>query len=291
MPVLLGISLFGATIAGCTASISSPSASTSSPSSAQGTLNLSGTPPVTLDPALVGEVNSASYVVQIFSGLLQYDQNMNLVPDLAQSWDVSSDGTVYTFHLLHNAQFQNGKPVTASDFKYSWERALNPSTQSTGAGTYLNDIVGATDMLSGKATQLSGVQVIDKAESWLYLANDAPNCEFTHLNRLMKNFGMFFNHVTLHPVPGTEFEMGASTKFADHPVFKGVSKIYIKEVSNISLSGNAKPILTENGKVLIAENSYGKGYVFAIGDPWIYNEYIDHDRLPQALKTERLQKI
>jgi len=43
------------------------------------------------------------------------------------------------------------------------------------------------------------------------LANDAPNCEFTHLNKLMKNFGMQFNHVTLHPVPGTDFEMGAST--------------------------------------------------------------------------------
>jgi unsaturated rhamnogalacturonyl hydrolase len=111
------------------------------------------------------------------------------------------------------------------------------------------------------------------------LANDAPNCEFTHLNQLMKNFGMKFNHVTLHPVKGTEWEMGASKNFNDHPLFKGVSKIYIKEVSDINLSGNAKAVLTENNKVLIAENKYGKGYVFAIGDPWIYNEYIDHDRI------------
>ena len=119
------------------------------------------------------------------------------------------------------------------------------------------------------------------------LANDAPNCEFTHLNRLMKNFGMQFNHVTLHPVTGTEFEMGASTVFEDHPVFKGVSKIYIKEVSDISLSRNARPLLKENGKVLIAEASCGKGYVFAIGDPWIYNEYIDHDRLPSGFENRK----
>jgi len=119
------------------------------------------------------------------------------------------------------------------------------------------------------------------------LANDAPNCEFTHLNRLMKNFGMFFNHVTLHPVTGTNFEMGASTKFPDHPVFNGVSKIYIKEVSNISLTRNAKAILEEDGKVLIAEAGYGKGYVFAIGDPWIYNEYIDHDRLPASFENRK----
>ncbi|MBN2861819.1 MAG: DUF4350 domain-containing protein, partial [Bacteroidales bacterium] len=114
------------------------------------------------------------------------------------------------------------------------------------------------------------------------LANDGPNCEFTHLNQLMKNFGMKFNHVTLHPVTGTEFEMGACTNLPSHPLFSGVSKIYIKEISDIALSKNAKPVLTENGKVLMAETKYGKGYVFAIGDPWIYNEYIDHDRLPES---------
>ncbi len=119
------------------------------------------------------------------------------------------------------------------------------------------------------------------------LANDAPNCEFSHLNQLMKNFGMKFNHVTIHPVTGTNFEMGASTNFTDHPLFRGVSKIYIKEVSDITLSGKAKAILTENGKVLIAENTYGKGYVFAIGDPWIYNEYIDHDRLPESFENRK----
>jgi len=111
------------------------------------------------------------------------------------------------------------------------------------------------------------------------LANDAPNCEFTNLNKFASKFGITFNHVTLHPVTGTNWEMGASKNLPDHPLFRGVSKIYIKEVSDINLKGNAKAILTENGKVLIAECSYGKGYVFAIGDPWIYNEYIDHDRL------------
>jgi len=119
------------------------------------------------------------------------------------------------------------------------------------------------------------------------LANDAPNCEFTHLNMLMSQFGMTFNHVTLHPVTGTNFEMGACKNLPDHPLFKGVSKIYIKEVSDINLSGTAKAVLTENGKVLIAENKFGKGYVFAIGDPWIYNEYIDHDRLPETFENRK----
>ena len=117
------------------------------------------------------------------------------------------------------------------------------------------------------------------------LGNDAPNCEFTHFNQLASLFGMTFNHVTLHPVTGTNFEMGASKNLPDHPLFRGVSKIYIKEVSDINLKGNSKAILTENGKVLMAECKYGKGYVFAIGDPWIYNEYIEHARLPESFEN------
>jgi len=119
------------------------------------------------------------------------------------------------------------------------------------------------------------------------LANDAPNCEFTHLNKLMREFGMSFNHVTLHPVTGTDFEMGASTNLPAHPLFKGVKKIYLKEIADINIKGTAKAILTEKGKVLIAENNFGKGYVFAIGDPWIYNEYIDHDRLPESFENRK----
>jgi unsaturated rhamnogalacturonyl hydrolase len=119
------------------------------------------------------------------------------------------------------------------------------------------------------------------------LGNDAPNCEFTHLNMLMKQFGMSFNHVTLHRVNGTDFDMGACSDLPDNSLFKGVTKIYIKEISDINLSGNAKPLLTEKGKVLMAENKYGKGYVFAVGDPWIYNEYIDHDRLPDSFNNRK----
>jgi len=123
------------------------------------------------------------------------------------------------------------------------------------------------------------VKWVKKGGVLAILANDAPNCEFTHLNRFASQFGITFNHVTLKPVTGTNWEMGAVKNLPDHQLFKGVSKIYIKEVASLNLEGNAKPVLTDNGNVLIAECKYGKGYVFAIGDPWIYNEYIDHDRL------------
>ena len=122
------------------------------------------------------------------------------------------------------------------------------------------------------------------------LANDAPNCEFTHLNKLAKKFGIRFNHVSLYPVINRDWEMGAVKNLPDHPLFKGVTKIYIKEVSDMKLSKNAKAILNENGKVLMAESNFGNGYVFAIGDPWIYNEYIDHALLPESFENLKAAK-
>lgn len=117
------------------------------------------------------------------------------------------------------------------------------------------------------------------------LANDGPNCEFTHLNQLAIRFGITFNHVSLHPVVNKKWDMGAFTSLPNHPMFKGVSKIYLKEISSLNLTKPATPILKENGQVFMAESRVGKGLVLTIGDPWIYNEYIDHDRLPNDFQN------
>ena len=114
----------------------------------------------------------------------------------------------------------------------------------------------------------------------LILANDKPNCEFTHLNMLGKEFGLHFNPVTLNTVINKDWNMAAETNLPNHPLFKGVNKIYMKEVSSIRLSGTAKAVLTDDKQVYIAETSLGKGFVLAVGDPWLYNEYIDHAILP-----------
>jgi len=114
----------------------------------------------------------------------------------------------------------------------------------------------------------------------LILANDKPNCEFTHLNHLGKEFGLHFNPVTLNRVTEKQWDMAAETNLPNHPLFKGVNKIYMKEVCSISLSGAAKAVLSDNKQVYIAQTSFGKGFVMAVGDPWLYNEYIDHAMLP-----------
>ena len=147
-----------------------------SPGARPNTLNLSDSGPITLDPAVAAESSSAMYIVQIFSGLTRLDENLMVAPDLAEKWEKSASGTVFTFTLRKDAKFHDGKGVKASDFKYSWERALNPAINSLTAGTYLNDIVGAADMLAGKSNQLSGVQVID--DYTLQVTIDQPKAYF-----------------------------------------------------------------------------------------------------------------
>jgi len=112
----------------------------------------------------------------IFSGLVAFDPKLNLVPDLAESWDVSSDGTQYTFHLRRNARFHDGRSVTAQDFIYSWERTADPKNQSDTVLTYLGDIVGVREMNSGKADHISGLKAID--DHTLQVTIDAPKPYF-----------------------------------------------------------------------------------------------------------------
>ena len=85
----------------------------------------------------------------VFSGLVSFDPHLNLTPDLAETWDVSGDGTVYTFHLRDNARFHDGRFVTAQDVVYSWERAASSQLASDTVLTYLGDIVGVREMAAG----------------------------------------------------------------------------------------------------------------------------------------------
>ncbi len=98
---------------------------------------------------------------RIFSGLVTFDPQLALQPDLAASWDISPDGTVYTFYLRPSARFHDGRAVTAHDVVYSWERAADPATESDTVLTYLGDIVGVAEKRAGTATMISGLKVID----------------------------------------------------------------------------------------------------------------------------------
>ena len=83
--------------------------------------------------------------------------------------------------------------------------------------------------------------------------------------------------------------MGAENVFPDHPLFRDVRKIYMKETAPIVLDKNARALVRDNGdgEVFIAETEFGKGYVLAIGDPWLYNEYVDNRRLTTDFDNDK----
>ncbi|HIM36435.1 MAG TPA: hypothetical protein EYM38_00195, partial [Dehalococcoidia bacterium] len=117
--------------------------------------------PPTLDPHLTTDATSAQIIIEVFGGLVTIDRDLNIVPDLAEDWDVSDDGRVYTFHIRPDATFHDGKPVTAEDVRWSLERATNPLTESPVVDQYLGDIVGVKEKLNGDAETISGIKVVD----------------------------------------------------------------------------------------------------------------------------------
>ncbi len=141
-----------------------------------GTLRLYGDIPATLDPAMVQDTTSAAYVLEIYSGLVTLDSNLEVVPDIAERWEVSADGTRYVFYLRPGVRFHDGRAVTAEDFKFSIERACDPDLGSPVASSYLGDIVGADEMLLGLADAVEGVRVID--DLTLEIVIDGPKAYF-----------------------------------------------------------------------------------------------------------------
>ncbi|MBI4283632.1 MAG: peptide ABC transporter substrate-binding protein [Chloroflexi bacterium] len=171
--VLSVVLVAGVLMAGC-----QPATKVATPPSVSAgkTLNLYGIDPLTLDPAISGDATSHEYVVQLFSGLVRLDDNLEPTTDIARQWRLSDDGKTYTFSLQRGVKFQSGREVKAADFSYSWQRAADPATGSQTAATYLGDIVGVNEMLAGKSRSIGGVTVID--DYTLQVTIDAPKSYF-----------------------------------------------------------------------------------------------------------------
>jgi unsaturated rhamnogalacturonyl hydrolase len=128
----------------------------------------------------------------------------------------------------------------------------------------------------------------DAIEAWvkaggvlILFQNDKNNAEFDHFNTMSERFGMHFNAVLRNTVDNNNWPQGTIMIPKGTGVFAYPHQAYLKEISTITLSGPAKSLLTDKGDVLLAIAKVGKGTVFAITDPWIYNEYVDRrNKLP-----------
>lgn len=112
--------------------------------------------PRSLDPALSTDVPTGRAVGYVFDGLTRFTPDARVVPALATRWDISPDGSVYTFHLRRGVTFTDGTPFVARQVATSWRRVLDPKVKG-GRGWPLYPIKGAKEFADGKTTMVDGI--------------------------------------------------------------------------------------------------------------------------------------
>jgi peptide/nickel transport system substrate-binding protein/oligopeptide transport system substrate-binding protein len=166
----------------------------------------------TLDPAIGYDWQNWSMIKSLFDGLMDYEPGTaTLRTDLAESYEISPDGTVFTFKIRPGVKFHNGREMTADDIKYSIERVVNPETQSPGAG-FFGSIKGVEAVSGGQSKTIEGITVVDPHTIKFELSR--PDATFLHVMAI--NFA--------HVVPQEEVEKYGAD-FGKHPVGTGAYKL------------------------------------------------------------------
>lgn len=205
-------------------------------------------------------------------------------------WKKDLTGTNIRYHYTWNDKANSGYAMLGDIFRRHGMETSCLSTAPTAENLRDASMYVIVDPDTEKETekpnyiQASNADVIS---SWVkaggvlvLLGNDAGNADLKSLNILASRFGIRFNEDNFNLVEGNLFEQGAVAIPAGHSIFRTAKKLYIKELSTLDVSGPATTILTKDGKNIMAIARYGRGTVFALGDPWVYNEYVDGRKLP-----------
>ena len=161
-----------------------------------------------LDPQVATDGTSFEVIANYTDGLTQMDADGAAIPAIAESWDVSEDGTVYTFHLREDANWSNGEPVTANDFVFAWQRAADPALASEYSYMLsdIGQIKNAAAIIAGEMDKSElGVKAID--DKTLEVTLEVPVSYFLSL--------MYFP--TFYPVNQAFFEGLADGTFGTSP--------------------------------------------------------------------------
>ena len=130
--------------------------------------------PRTIDPTLATGIPAYNVVQDLFEGLVTLGPDGNIRPGVASSWDISADGTTYTFHLRADARWSNGQPVTADDFVYAWRREVDPKTGAEYAQSF-SPVVNANAIINGKKPpDTLGISAIDAHTLKVQLTERTP---------------------------------------------------------------------------------------------------------------------
>ena len=228
-----------------------------------------------------------------FSIIVGYAQKLVVLDNYYNNEFDAKTGKSYHYLWDDTAQSgfsEFGKLFTAKGANLSTLKEKPTAQNLKSANVYIivdpdNKLETANPHFMDKDAAVAIADWVKKGGVLLMLTNDFNHAELDSFNILPAQFGMQYGKVMLHPEksePGKprNFNSCASTVFPHHPLFNGISKIFLKEIAPIACKSPATPVLVENEQAIIAEAKFGKGYVLAVGDPWLYNEYIGHLLLP-----------
>ncbi|EKV57100.1 oligopeptide ABC transporter periplasmic protein [Brachyspira hampsonii 30446] len=136
-----------------------------------------GSAPVSIDPTLNSIGVVAAYILHSFEGLTKIDKNNDIKPGMAEKWDISEDGTTYTFYLRTNAKWSDGKPVTASDFEYGWKRALDKTLNAPYA--YMLEMIKNAKNINLGIMDITNLAVEVVNDNTLKVVLETPSLYFT----------------------------------------------------------------------------------------------------------------
>ena len=165
------------------------------------------TPVESLDPQQATDGTSFEVIADYTDGLMQMDADGQAVPAIAESYDLSDDGLTYTFHIRSDAKWSNGTPVTAADFVFAWQRAVDPAVASEYAYMLsdIGQIKNAAEIIAGDMDKSElGVTAVD--DTTLQVELNVPVSYFLSL--------MYFP--TFYPV-NEEFFNSCGDTFATSP--------------------------------------------------------------------------
>jgi unsaturated rhamnogalacturonyl hydrolase len=191
------------------------------------------------------------------------------------TWDDKSNSGFSTLGHVFNRYGVQTKFLESAPLATNLEGAdiyviVDPDTEKETAQPHYMDAASA-DVLQ---------RWVKEGGVLLLMANDAGNAELKDFNTLATRFGIRFNEDNFNLVAGNQFEQGAIAITPGNPVFTTSRHVYIKELSTLQVAAPATTVLTKEGKNIVAIARYGKGMVLAVGDPWVYNEYVDGRKLP-----------
>ena len=246
---------------------------------------------VTNDPKGVGAFLLASTEMETAGGhVLGKGRTVTLDYYFNSETKKDADGRMAPYHYKWEEMANSGFSLWGHVFRSLGARTASLAEAPTAGNLKKTDIYIIVDPDTKEENEhphyVEGPD-IEAISNWVksggvlvLMANDFGNAEFDHFNQLAKQFGIQFNKDSRNKVPGNDFAMGLITTPDGHPIFKSARRLFLKEVSTLSVVLPAKSTVAVKGDLIMAVSKLGKGTVFAVGDPWFYNEYLDGRKLP-----------